>query len=78
LSHIDGIGIIRAGRHIDDLAFYRSDPTLTAPVVPFDQTGAHAPQTQPLQALKYKDITEESSEGIFSVLPQPEILVRKA
>ena len=23
LSHIDGIGIIRAGRHIDDLAFYR-------------------------------------------------------
>ena len=37
-----------------------------------------SPQTQPLQALKYKDITEESSEGIFSVLPQPEILVRKA
>ena len=23
MSHIDGIGIIRAGRHIDDLAFYR-------------------------------------------------------
>ena len=43
-----------------------------------DQTGAHAPQTRPLQALEYKDITEDPSDGIFSVLPQPEILVRKA
>ena len=35
LSHIDGIGIIRAGRHIMIWRFTVSEPTLTAPVVPF-------------------------------------------